>query len=236
MKIIKIAVATSVMFTATFAVAYAVSVVSIESIYSHLDTVYESADLQEVCLQMAGSIAIVPAIIVFAFGLKQRQLKQQRDRADEWQYQQVLQRLPYKRGWLLTIPEKKLWNILKAVIPKNQYVVAKPCLKEFIKVQGYNESAVNRRAWREIAQKHVDFLVCKKSNMYPLYAIEYDGQTHDPGNPANATTIESDYLKNRIFARIGMPLLRIEYEKSEYMLEQQVKRLLAEKIRNRGDY
>lgn len=250
---IKTVIIILVTFTATFAIAYVISQLGLAAVYQYeniysddeaMAYVCQSTDLQKVCLRMAGLISAVPAVIAF-IALKQKrskktpiqetkrkpsyaEIQRQKEQADEKEYQQVLDKLPYKRGWLLTIPEKKLWDILKEIIPKDQYIVIKPCLKEFIKVEGYTESAVNRRAWREIAQKHVDFLVCRKFDMRPLYAIEYDGQSHDPSNPANAVTIKSDKLKNEIFIEIEMPLIRLKYKESEDALRASVEKHLGE--------
>lgn len=146
-----------------------------------------------------------------------KEIQQRKEQADEREYQEVLQRMPYKKKYVLTDPEKLLWKILKRYIPKDEYVIAKPGIKEFVRTLDYNSSAINQRAWREIAQKHVDFLVCNAYSLYPLYAIEYDGDTHDSNNPANAATIRSDDFKDRLFSEIGLPLLRIEYGPEDYV-------------------
>ena len=161
--------------------------------------------------------------------LTYEEIQQRKEQADEREYQAVLQRMPYKKKYVLTNPEKLLWKILKRYIPKDEYVIAKPGIKEFVRTLEYNSSAINQRAWREIAQKHVDFLVCNAYSLYPLYAIEYDGDTHDPNNPANAATIRSDDFKDRLFSEIGLPLLRIEYGPEDYVkfqVEEALKKLV----------
>lgn len=149
------------------------------------------------------------------------EIKRRNAERDELEYQQVLEKMPYTGKGLLTKPEKELWRILKKYIPEWQYVIAKPCLKEFISTPNYKYSHIDKRAWREIAQKHVDFLVCSAYSLNPLFAIEYDGSTHDPDNPNNSSTVRSDEFKNKLFKQIRIPLIRIDYN-SGYFLEAEV--------------
>lgn len=200
-----------------------------------------SEDIKAVIEEASGLIAALPTMILFIqraielyrfihnrSGLSKpskpsspkpsfEEIQRRKEQQDEDEYQSVLQRMPYRKKYVLTEPEKLLWKVLKRHIPKGEYVIAKPGIKEFVRTLDYNSSSVNQRAWREIAQKHVDFLVCNAYSLYPLYAIEYDGDTHDPNNPANVATIKSDDFKNRLFAEIDLPLLRIEYGPEDYV-------------------
>lgn len=200
-----------------------------------------SEDIKAVIEEASGLIAALPTLILFIqraielyrfihnrSGLSKsskssspkpsfEEIQRRKEQQDEDEYQAVLQRMPYRKKYVLTEPEKLLWKVLKRHIPKGDYVIVKPGIKEFVRTLDYNSSSVNQRAWREIAQKHVDFLVCNAYSLYPLYAIEYDGDTHDPNNPTNAATIKSDDFKNRLFAEIDLPLLRIEYGPEDYV-------------------
>lgn len=154
------------------------------------------------------------------------EVKREKEEADEMEYKMVLIKMPYKRKSLLTGPEKDLWKVLRETLPKDLTITAKPGLKEFISTPNYESGCINQRAWREIAQKHVDFLVCNP-NMYPLFAIEYDGDTHNPNNPQNAATVRNDEFKNRLFTYLGIPLIRIEYGPKPF-LEFQIKKAFDE--------
>lgn len=156
--------------------------------------------------------------------LPQEDYIQTKEDDDALEYNLVLLKMPYKIKSILTGPEKILWQVLQNKLPKDVVLLTKPGLKEFIGTLDYKLGPVSKRAWREIAQKHVDFLVCNK-NMYPLYAIEYDGDTHEGDNPANAATIKSDEFKNRLFGHVDLPLFRIKYA-PEKELEIKVDELL----------
>lgn len=236
----------------TFAAVIATTLETTQSIpyeQAYLSAI-TSQDFSEIITSAAFMIACLPALIVFikqlidcihaysdlkrSFQKQPRQattkssfedIKLTQEQLDEIEYQKVLQRMPYKKKYVLTEPEKLLWKVLKKHIPQGEYIIAKPGIKEFVRTLGYDDDAVNQRAWREIAQKHVDFLVCNTYSLYPLYAIEYDGDTHDPSNPANAATIRSDSFKNQLFSEIGLPLIRIAYG-TEDSVELQVKEAL----------
>lgn len=131
---------------------------------------------------------------------------------DEAQYQAVLASMPYAKKSLMTKEERRFWGVLlKALRGSGVSVTVKPSLKEFVRVPDYEEGDVTKRAWREIAQKHVDFLVCDGKTMRPLYAVEYDGATHERDNADNAATIRSDDFKDRLFKKLGIPLVRVPY-------------------------
>lgn len=215
---------------------------------------FGSSEMRDLANQASLIIAIVPsiivAIIVFAkaenqsdttikpisyspYSTKHKKTKNgnrgyvpDEKQLDEIEYQEVLAIMPYKSKSILTRPEESLWKILQQKLPKDVVLLTKPCLKEFINVVDYESGPVNKRAWREIAQKHVDFLICDK-NMYPLYAVEYDGDTHEKNNPANTATIKSDDFKNRLFSHVNLPLFRIKYAE-ESVLQTKVDELLQQ--------
>jgi hypothetical protein len=45
--------------------------------------------------------------------------------------------------------------------------------------------------------------------MWPLFAIEYDDSTHT----TSERTVKSDAFKNKLFAKVGIPLVRVPYKK-----------------------
>ena len=71
-----------------------------------------------------------------------------------------------------------------------------------------NPAAVGRMrlyAFRHINQKSLDFVVCSKTTMQPLFAIELDDKTHK-----QPKRIERDREVERILHGAGIPLIRIE--------------------------
>ncbi len=56
----------------------------------------------------------------------------------------------------------------------------------------------------QILCKHVDFLACDRWTYRPLLAIELDDPSH-----RYADSQDRDEFKNRTFATVGLPLLRV---------------------------
>lgn len=133
--------------------------------------------------------------------------------ADALQYAQVMSLMPYEPKYLMTYREQRFFLALidaLRILKKDFTITVKPSIKEFVQVPDYESDDVHKRAWREISQKHVDFLVCNTSG-YPVAAIEYDDSSHDKDNPQNERTIRSDEFKNVLFSKLQIPLVRISY-------------------------
>lgn len=125
---------------------------------------------------------------------------------------------PYrKKGYLLSISERHVYEILSDIFRNTEYAV-------FPKVRLWDIVDVdypykNHKGYQnKISKKHVDFVVCKGNYLVPVLVIELDGSSHltDQG------TIYNDTIKNNVFVAAGVPLLRIiakqskpEYDKVE---------------------
>lgn len=55
---------------------------------------------------------------------------------------------------------------------------------------------------------HVDFLILDRATHEYRLAIEVDGGYHNPFNPQNSRQVHNDELKNQIFKKIELPLIR----------------------------
>jgi len=55
---------------------------------------------------------------------------------------------------------------------------------------------------------HVDFLILDRATHEYRIAIEVDGGYHNPFNPQNSRQVHNDKLKNEIFDKSGLPLIR----------------------------
>lgn len=55
---------------------------------------------------------------------------------------------------------------------------------------------------------HVDFLILDRATHEYRLAIEVDGGYHNPFNPQNSRQVHNDKLKNEIFDKSGLPLIR----------------------------
>jgi hypothetical protein len=69
--------------------------------------------------------------------------------------------------------------------------------------------------FNKISAKHVDFLICDKDTMRPLYAIELDDKSH-----LNEKAKKRDDFVDKLFAQTGLKLVRVQARKdysSEYL-------------------
>lgn len=65
-----------------------------------------------------------------------------------------------------------------------------------------------RRAFYHINAKSVDYVLCSKTTLQPIYAIELDDPSHD-----RADRVERDIEVERIFDEANVPLVRFrEYK------------------------
>lgn len=117
--------------------------------------------------------------------------------------------LPYaKRDDFLSISELAFYKVLNNVIKDDMTICSKVGLKDIFYVKSgdnKNRSIYNNK----IAQKHVDFLVCKISTLEPLCGIELDDSTHK-----RRDRIDRDVFVNEIFKVSKLPLIRFENKNS----------------------
>jgi len=71
-------------------------------------------------------------------------------------------------------------------------------MSAFVRHRGKSHAARNL-----FAQKYVDYLVCERKTMRPLYVIELDGASH-----SSTKAQKRDKQKNDILASAGIPIMR----------------------------
>lgn len=110
--------------------------------------------------------------------------------------------LPYaKRDDFLSPSELSFYKILNQVITDNMTVCTKVGLKDIFFIKEKNKLA--RTYLNKIDRKHVDFLICKISNLEPICGIELDDTSHQ-----REKAIEKDIFKDKVFLAAGLPLIR----------------------------
>ncbi len=107
---------------------------------------------------------------------------------------------PYKkRVSLLTPAERSFYEVLKKVVKDTEVVL-------FCKVRILDIVEPTKRGYiylNKIKSKHVDFLLCRKSDMSPTLAIELDDSSH-------SLRKERDYFVNKVMEVSGVPLERFK--------------------------
>ena len=121
----------------------------------------------------------------------------------------------YKAKPLLTKWEAVLFNCLEKLTQGRCRILCKPRLADFI------DHPEENGAFQRISQKHIDFLVCRNNEWVPMLGVELDDPSHE-GRYAK----KNDMFKNRLFAHVGIPLVRIHVSEMS-QVEQMVTKLTA---------
>ncbi|MDO4338393.1 MAG: DUF2726 domain-containing protein [Eubacteriales bacterium] len=110
-------------------------------------------------------------------------------------------RYPYRARPILTKREYKFYLLLrKEASRRNILVCPKVGVKDLMEVTSRNQYM---KYFRQIAQKHVDFVLCDE-DLHVLFAVELDDSSHD-----TKAAKKNDIFKDRAFKAAGIPLKRI---------------------------
>ena len=114
-------------------------------------------------------------------------------------------RYPYAARPLLTKREYHFYNMLRRETDARGLLIhPKVGVKDLLQVTTKKQYM---KYFRQIAQKHVDFVICDQS-LHVLFALELDDSSHDTQNAK-----ERDHFKDMAFRAAKIPLKRIrEYD------------------------
>lgn len=112
--------------------------------------------------------------------------------------------LPYRLGnSLLTDREKEFFHVLYPIASKHNLQIAiKPRIADFIDCT--IDKNKKKKFWyyfKNISQKHVDFLLCNPSSFSPILAVELDDATHLEEN-----RVERDEFVDKLYNKVGLPV------------------------------
>jgi len=100
---------------------------------------------------------------------------------------------------LLTASEAALFNCLDRLAGGKCHIMCKPRLADIVRHHD-GISALNK-----VTQKHVDFLLCRKSDWMPMLGVELDDLCQ-----TEAKRAARDTFVNNLFAYVSIPLVRID--------------------------
>ena len=107
-----------------------------------------------------------------------------------------------KRPRIVTNYELLFYHVLAEALNDSYAIIPQAHLSTFL-----NHKIHNHQNWSialtKINKKSVDFLICHKETLRPLFAIELDDSSHNQPN-----RIKRDTFVNEIFATANMPLVR----------------------------
>ena len=115
-----------------------------------------------------------------------------------------IEKLPYIRKNLMTKNEWSFYKQLKPIADKlNLSILCKTRIADLIDIEkGLNKSEW-QTAFNRINKKHIDFILCKPDNLYPILLIELDDNSHDTEKGK-----ERDEFVEKILEKAGYKLLR----------------------------
>lgn len=98
-------------------------------------------------------------------------------------------------------------SLMNALRGTNYYICPKVRLIDIFKLVRYHSSYRTLKA--KLIQKHIDFVIVDSRTFKIVAGIELDGNSHK-----YQSTKLSDALKDQIFNRVGIPLLRFQIQPS----------------------
>lgn len=128
----------------------------------------------------------------------------------------------YKRkDFIMSRPEHKFFDILVEIFGNKYYIFPQIHLATILdnKIVGQNWKG----AFRHIDEKSVDFVICDKSYIKPLLAIELDDSTHRKENRK-----ERDGEVERILNEADLPILR--FVNKGYFDKEEIKSLVLNRL------
>lgn len=107
-----------------------------------------------------------------------------------------------KKQCVLTRAESRLFDLMDKLLDSRVVIIAKVRLADIINIDG--DYKPYDKIFRDLALKHVDYVIINRQDKELICAVELDDATHE-----NDMTMESDMFKNKIFYECGIPLFRI---------------------------
>ncbi len=108
-----------------------------------------------------------------------------------------------RKRFLMNRNEYKFYKKLESAVGLEYKILPQVHFDEL--VTPTKDSGKRIFSFRHINQKSIDFVVCDKTTLIPLVAIELDGKSH-----LQQKTKDNDFEKERILKEVNLPLLRFD--------------------------
>ncbi len=165
---------------------------------------------------MGKLILIIVAIGVIVLVITQLMPNKKRNVESEERYD--LNRY-YLKNSIVTPVEKWMYVIIKDELPEEYMVAPKVGIKDFVGVKKGNNYM---KYFGHIAQRHIDFLVCKRDTLTPAFGIEIDDTSHEQQQRKTR-----DQENDDIFNAIGIKVLHITTKTKEAELRDRLRKELT---------
>lgn len=150
-------------------------------------------------------IVAVAILITLMQKAKKEQAKQNKAiEAKEPEENIKIEKIPYLRKNLMTKNEWAFYKQLKPIADEmNLSIMCKTRVADLIDIEkGLNKSEW-QTAFNRINKKHIDFMLCKPENLYPVLLIELDDSSHDTEKGK-----QRDEFVEKVLNKAGYKLLR----------------------------
>ena len=109
-----------------------------------------------------------------------------------------------KGPYLLSKGEKAFFDVLVQSISSDLYVCPKVRVADLIEVDLPKSDKYFWASFNKIAKKHVDFVLCSRTDFSPKLIIELDGGSHNSG-----TRSQRDSFVDESFTQANIPVLHV---------------------------
>lgn len=154
---------------------------------------------------------IIAVVILFSYYLfKSKSQKSQVQKEDKDKSEQ----LPYSlRPSILTLAELNFYRAFTQYLNIDVVILAKARLIDIFDIKVEKKDYL--KYYGRISQSHVDFIICQKNTLCPIFAIELDDKSH---NSEKAKVRDSK--KDKVFKAAKLDLIRVpaQYEYSKEFL------------------
>ena len=114
-----------------------------------------------------------------------------------------IERLPYRKKYVLTKNEYWFYKNLKEIADKYGYaILAKIRFADLVEVNDEAGKSEYMKYFGKIKAKHIDFILCKKENLYPELLIELNDNSHKKED-----RIKRDEFVKKIADKVGYKMI-----------------------------
>ena len=139
-----------------------------------------------------------------------------------------IEKLPYRRKFLLTKNEYWFYKSLKEIADKYNFaVLAKIRFADLVEVSAEADKKEYMKYFGKIKSKHIDFILCKKDNLYPELLIELNDSSHNKED-----RIKRDDFVKKIAEKVGYKMVFVDGTQN---LEETIIKALEIKSENNND-
>jgi len=104
-------------------------------------------------------------------------------------------------GTLLSPAELSFFKVLEIAVGDSAYIVVKVRIADLVRPQKGMTRSNWQKAFNSISSKHIDFVICDKTNFKPLCAIELNDKSHR----RKSQTVRDEFI-SKAFASARVPL------------------------------